>query len=82
MKTSRVTGHKPATNSLKVNMLHSIAQTQPTRGQSINLKHYKAEKITAEKITIYLQSFCLTTSTVYEMTQKDVEKQTRSIDLP
>ena len=77
MKTSRVTGHKPATNSLKVNMLHSIAQTQPTRGQSINLKHYKAKKI-----TIYLQSFCLTTSTVYEMTQKDVEKQTRSIDLP
>ena len=77
MRTSRVTGHKPATNSLKVNMLHSIAQTQPTRGQSINLK-----QLQAEKITIYLQSFCLTTSTVYEMTQKDVEKQTRSIDLP
>lgn len=76
MKTSRVTGHKPATNSLKVNMLHSIAQTQPTRGQSINLK-----QLQAKKITIYLQSFCLTTSTVYEMTQKDVEKQTRSIDL-
>lgn len=77
MKTSRVTGHKPATNSLKVNMLHSIAQTQPTRGQSINLK-----QLQTKKITIYLQSFCLTTSTVYEMTQKDVEKQTRSIDLP
>ena len=77
MRTSRVTGHKPATNSLKVNMLHSIAQTQPTRGQSINLK-----QLQAKKITIYLQSFCLTTSTVYEMTQKDVEKPTRSIDLP
>jgi len=58
-------------------MLHSIAQTQPTRGQSINLK-----QLQAKKITIYLQSFCLTTSTVYEMTQKDVEKPTRSIDLP
>jgi len=77
VRTSRVTGHKPATNSLKVNMLHSIAQTQPTRGQSINLK-----QLQAKKITIYLQSFCLTTSTVYEMTQKDVEKPTRSIDLP